>query len=172
MDSSLTAVLLRSLLPAELADSISTHVLHPDSPVQILKRRATVEAERVLRALYPLVQPLIDRAVALAAESEGLVGAVVAITLVTTVVMVLIWIQRLAMWLTRLAMRLTFWAILLVIVAAVWQRGPLESARDAAVVLGKVAGYLAALKNIWLEEYDRYESQQTNNGGGRRSSRR
>ncbi|KAI9171332.1 hypothetical protein HJFPF1_00814 [Paramyrothecium foliicola] len=166
------AVLVRALLPAEVADYINTHVLHPDSPVQILSRRASLEADRAFRAVYPLLRPTIDKLTTMAAESEGLVSAVVAVTLVTTVVMLMIWVQRLAMWFTRMAMRLTFWGLLVLVGAAIWQRGVFESARDAAVVVGKIVGYLAVLKDIWLEEYDRYESQQMSGSGRRRSSRR
>jgi hypothetical protein len=37
--------------------------------------------------------------------------------------------------------------------------------------VAKVVGYLAGVKNVWLEEYDRYESQQQMGSGGGRSRR-
>jgi hypothetical protein len=169
--SSAVALVLRAILPAELADSITTHVLHPDSPVQVLKRRAYLEADRAFRAAYPLVQPLVDRTLAYAARSEGLVSALVAASAVAFAFIVLVWIQRLAVWFTRMAMRLTFWALFALLAAAVWQRGVLESARDAAVVAGKIAGYMAVIKDIWLEEYNRYEAQQQMSSAAARATR-
>lgn len=49
-----------------------------------------------------------------------------------------------------------------------WQRGFEESARDVVLVGGKVAGYAAVVKDIWLTEYKKYEGQQNM---GRKGSR-
>ena len=35
-----------------------------------------------------------------------------------------------------------------------------KTVKDAVVVVSKVAGYGAALKDVWISEYRRYEAQQ------------
>ncbi|KAF4983494.1 hypothetical protein FZEAL_1117 [Fusarium zealandicum] len=71
-------------------------------------------------------------------------------------------------------MRIATWAVLFALAAWIWERGVFESARDMAVAGGKVVGYLAVIKDVWLEEYNRYEAQQgvagsTGASSGRRS---
>lgn len=85
---------------------------------------------------------------------------IASLVVLATVVIILNWIRRLLMWWTRMAMRIATWAFLLALAAWIWERGVFESARDMAVMGGKIVGYLAVIKDVWLQEYDRYEAQQ------------
>ncbi|KAF4498769.1 nuclear pore assembly and biogenesis domain containing protein [Fusarium agapanthi] len=152
--------LLTALLPPELADSIQKHILHPRSPVQIIARNVLDQAQSLLDTAAPLLEPLFDRVMILLAENQGLVGVIASLVVLATVVIILNWIRRLLMWWTRVAMRIATWAFLLALAAWIWERGVFESARDMAVMGGKIVGYLAVIKDVWLQEYDRYEAQQ------------
>ncbi|KAL7790989.1 hypothetical protein V8C37DRAFT_383099 [Trichoderma ceciliae] len=160
MDQTLATQLLASLLPAEIMALIDTHVLDPQSAVQMLKRHALVQARRSADVLLPLLQPLIDRALSLLAEHQGALDMLVPLVVLITTLVVLNWIRKIILWWTRLAFKAVFWAAMVAMVAWVWNRGVLVSARDATVVGAKVLGYMAVLKNVWLDEYKRYEVQQ------------
>ncbi|RSL67437.1 hypothetical protein CEP54_003225 [Fusarium duplospermum] len=156
----LTTSLLSALLPPDLVDSINKHVLHPRAPVQILLRHVLVQAQNLLDTAAPIIEPLFDRLMTAMAENQGLVGVIASLLVLATFLIILNWIRRLLMWWTRLAMRVATWAILFAIAAWVWERGVFESAKDMAIAGGKVAGYLAVIKDVWLEEYNKYEAQQ------------
>lgn len=70
-------------------------------------------------------------------------------------------------WVTGLMFRLVFWACVAAAAAVVVQRGPEQTVRDAVVVVSKVAGYGAALRDVWVSEYRRYEAQQSEGPGAR-----
>lgn len=166
MDDTIAKHLLTAILPPELVVYANAYVLSPSSPFQILKRHAVFQGERAFHALLPLFQPLVDRLLVVAAENQGILDALVPLTILILFAVVLNWIRRLVMWCTRLAMRAVFWATVFALGAWVWNRGLVVSARDAAVVGGKIAGYMAALKNVWLDEYDRYDGQRTSGQWG------
>merc|ERR1719160_605481 len=63
------------------------------------------------------------------------------------------------MWWARFTMVLAFYAAIVVVIAIAWERGPARSLRDVVVVASKIVGYLASLREVWVQEYDRYESQ-------------
>lgn len=160
MDASLTSRLLTELLPPDLADTVRQHLLNPRAPLQIYRQKAFTYAQSAVSAANPYVQPLADRFLSLVVDNQGVTGVVVLLAAVTAVVIVMNWLRRLVMWWTRLVMRMMFWAVVVVLVSWVWNRGVMESARDGVVLVSKVAGYLSVLKDVWLEEYDRYEGQQ------------
>lgn len=170
--ASLTTHFLKAFLPPDLVDYIDVNVLHPQGPVQAWKREAVTQAQRGFDTAYPLVQPLLDRLLRAMAENQGLVGIAVVLTVITVVLVVLNWIRRLMLWCTRLTLRVAFWGLLALVVSWAWERGPLQSMQDAVVVGSKIVGYLAALKNVWLSEYDRYEGQQNMAGARGRGSGR
>ncbi|KAM0564406.1 hypothetical protein ACHAPJ_000619 [Fusarium lateritium] len=166
--------LLTALLPPELAESIQKHILHPRSPVQIIARNVLAQAQNLLDTAAPLLEPIFDRIMVVLAENQGLVGVVASLAVLATVLVILNWIRRLLMWWTRMTMRIATWAFLFAIAAWIWERGVFDSARDMAVMGGKIVGYLAVIKDVWLQEYDRYEAQQGMTGtrgaaSGRRS---
>ncbi|KAG8674472.1 hypothetical protein FPOAC2_00494 [Fusarium poae] len=152
--------LITALLPPELAESVQKHILHPRSPVQVLARNVLVQAQKVIDTVTPIIEPILDRVMILLAENQGLVGVIASLLVLATVVIILNWIRRLLMWWTRLAMRIVTWAFMFALAAWIWERGVFESARDMTVIGARIVGYLAVIKDIWLQEYDRYEAQQ------------
>lgn len=166
---------LSGILPPEAIESIHVNIVHPHAPFQVFKRQVLVQAQRAFNVIYPFIQPLADRVLALAAENQGAVGLVASVFLLVVIVSIVIFVQRLIMWCTRLALRVVFWASVFAVVAWAWQRGPLETVKDTVVVGSKIAGFLTGVGNHWLQEYDRYEAQQTAHsarGGRGRSSGR
>ncbi len=166
--STLLMPLLAQFLPPEATQWIRSNILDSRSPFQLYKHQALAYARQAFDALYPLVRPLIDRA----AQNEGALGFAALLALLVAVFVVISWVHRMVMWWTRLAMRAVFWAAVLAVVAWAWQRGPLESARDAVVVGSKLFGFLAGIKDVWVEEYRRYDAQQTMGSTRGRSSGR
>jgi hypothetical protein len=152
--------LLTALLPPELAETVQKHILHPRSPVQIVARNVLVQVQKVIDTVTPILEPILDRVLILLAENQGLVGVIASLLVLATVVIILNWIRRLLMWWTRLAMRIVTWAFMFALAAWIWERGVFESARDMTVIGARIVGYLAVIKDIWLQEYDRYEAQQ------------
>lgn len=154
------------LLPRSLADIIRTHVIHPDSPFQIYGRQAIAGAQRGYHEIVlPRLEPLYHQAIGALSEAAGSDGPAAIIALLPLVltgiaaVMVVSFTMRLISWWTRLLTRLAFWAVILVFLLGVWERGPLQSVRDIVVVGGKLAGYGAAVREIWVREYNHYEEQ-------------
>ncbi|KAF4505005.1 hypothetical protein G6O67_007003 [Ophiocordyceps sinensis] len=153
--------LLAGLLPPELAGPVRQHLLHPQSPLQACRRHVVAYARAAAAAAA-------DVALGLAAENQGLAGGLALLALLAAALVVVHWVGRLVMWWTRVALRLASWAIVAALAAWVWNRGPAASLTDAVVLAGRVLGYLAVLKDVWLEEYNRYEGQQRHEprGGG------
>ncbi|KFH48092.1 hypothetical protein ACRE_010520 [Hapsidospora chrysogenum ATCC 11550] len=166
-----TSQALSALLPPEMVDYLYTHVLHPSSPVQSFLRSASLWIQHAVSAAIPIVGPLLDRLLDAMSEHQGATGLVVALAVVTAVVVIMNWVRRLVMWWTRLVARLTFWTVVVLVVAAVWQRGLMITARDLVVFASKILGYLAALRDVWVDEYNHYESQQRTGASGARGSR-
>ncbi|RGP61227.1 hypothetical protein FSPOR_10212 [Fusarium sporotrichioides] len=152
--------LLTALLPPELAETVQKHILHPRSPVQIVARNVLVQVQKVIDTVTPILEPILDRVLILLAENQGLVGVIASLLVLATVVIILNWIRRLLMWWTRMAMRIVTWAFMFALAAWIWERGVFESARDMTVIGARIVGYLAVIKDVWLQEYDRYEAQQ------------
>ncbi|EFY90823.1 hypothetical protein MAC_03186 [Metarhizium acridum CQMa 102] len=172
MDASLTSRLLTELLPPDLALSVRTHLLNPRAPFQIYKQAAAAQVQTWLASLAPVVRPLADKVLAVAVENQGVTGLVALLCVVTATVVVMNWIRRLVLWWTRLVVRVVFWSAAVVLLAWVWNRGVMESARDAAVLGGRVVGYLAVLRDFWWQEYERYEAREGRSSGhGARTGR-
>lgn len=153
--------LLTSLLPPELARLVQTQILSPSSPVQTIKTHVLALSRQALDILTPLVTPLLDRALA----TDGLPGFVTMVCALGVLFLLVTWVHRMVMWWTRLAMRAVFWGVVVLLGAWAWQRGPVETARDVFVVGGKLAGFVMAMKDVWMDEYQKYDEQQR----GRRS---
>lgn len=167
----LTNQALGALLPAELNDFIQAHVLHPHSVVQHAVRQANVVLNNIYKTMIPVIEPFFDRLLDAINENQGTTGLLLVVAVITAVLVVMNWIRRIMMWWTRMVAKLSFYAILALLLAAVWQRGLTTTARDLVVFGSKLAGYGAALKDVWMEEYDRYESQSAGTGAGRSGHR-
>lgn len=148
------------LLPQPLADTIRTYILHPHSAFQIYGNQALILAQRgYYETLEPLWQRALDTAVNSSEGGGTLVAMLPLITFSVAAVMVVSFVMRLVSWWTRILSRIAFWAVVAVLLLAAWERGPLQSARDCVVVVGKIVGYGAAVRDIWVREYQHYEEQ-------------
>lgn len=134
-------------------------MLSPDTPVQMACREASSLAQRAWLALYPALEPLVDRALLAIHNSPDAVVLVFFLTVLVVAVQIMFAIQRTMMWVTRLALRMVGWAVVVALLAVVWRRGPEATVRDVVVVVSKVAGYATVVKDIWVSEYERYDAQ-------------
>ncbi|KAM0287758.1 hypothetical protein ACHAQH_000290 [Verticillium albo-atrum] len=156
-DSPLTA--FEGLLSPETLDFLHSAALHPHSPVQIFKRHTAIKLQQALNIAYVFLAPLIDRALALLTASPGVVSLIAFISLLAAAWIVLGWIRRIMMFATRMVFRMVFWAAVVAVGSAVWRNGVFETFRDAVVVGGKIWGFLAVAKDVWVGELRRYEEE-------------
>lgn len=112
----------------------------------------------------PLAAPLLARLDHLLTSSPDVVLLVAVVLLVVLFVQVLAWVRRVVAWFTALLLRVVFWSAVAAGLAFVWQRGPEQTARDAVVVVSKIVGFGAAMKDVWVSEYRRYEAQGSHQG--------
>ena len=121
-------------------------------------------------AFASFVTPFLDRVARAAYNAPDVVVLLFVLVLVVLVLQVLSMVRRLLAWWTRLLFRLLFWAGIVVMVSAVWQRGLERSAEDAAAIVGRLYGYASFVGDIWRAEYNKYQQQQVQaqaaNGGG------
>lgn len=163
-EPSVANFVLRSLLPPEAVDFIHKNALHPSSPLQVARQHAVLAACRAFDTLYPYVAPAVDATLAYLQDSPELVSFGILLMLLAATVVVLNWIRRIVAFWTALVLRVAFWGAVVAVLAAVVQRGVWETARDAVVVGGKVVGFAAAVKDVWISEYKRYEEETQSQG--------
>jgi hypothetical protein len=169
--SSLTLLLLQGVLPEPIVDFLNEHVFNPDAPLQIFKQNVLSAANQAFLLVYPLAAPLIDRVLVFLDESPEMVSLAVIAVLTVVMIVILNWVRRIMLFWTRLAFRMVFLAMMVAFASALYQRGFMNSTRDAVVLVSKVAGYMAAMKDVWISEYQRYDAQAKGYGDfGRRSA--
>ncbi|TPX08795.1 uncharacterized protein E0L32_009735 [Thyridium curvatum] len=167
---------LPGFLPDPLPQLLHEHVLHPHAYVQVLKRKAMHLLARLFNAAYPFLSPVADRLARALHDSPDLVVLAALLVALAAALQVLLYVRRVVAWGVRLALRMAFWAGVVALGAVVWRRGLEESVRDVVVAGGKVAGYAAAIGEVWMAEYRRYEAQtqrvaQAGAGAGARRQR-
>lgn len=168
MASSFGTNIVLSLLPKGVADYVATYILHPRSSFQIYSREALTQAQRGYEALYPRLEPLYRQAIETVMSAEDFHDYVSMLPLILSAVaaiMIVSFAVRVVAWWTRLVTKLAMWAAILLILVAIWERGPFQSLKDLVAIAGALAGYGASVKDIWLSEYERYESQQAGGAG-------
>jgi hypothetical protein len=139
---------------------LDEHVLHPDATVQIIKREVTGAAGKGADVVWQVFEPLASRLVlALYASNDAMVLVFAAVTILV-VVQILNMMRRVVEFWTKLIFRALLWAIVVALVAVIWQRGLEATFRDAAVIGSKTVGFLVRLKDVFLQEYERYEAQE------------
>lgn len=143
------------------------NILSPSSPLQTLRRQSIELLSTVFSIMTPVLQPLLDRLNTALTNSPDVVVLVFVAVLLLVALQILAWMRRMVAWVTGLMFRLVFWACVVAMAAVVVQRGPEQTVRDAVVVVSKVAGYGAALRDVWVSEYRRYEAQQSEGPGAR-----
>ncbi|KAI0161712.1 hypothetical protein GGR52DRAFT_136934 [Hypoxylon sp. FL1284] len=155
---------LKGLLPEQTLEQLQFQLQNPQSAAQALLRQATLLFRRATTLFYPLLAPLAARALQAARDSPDAVVLVAALAAFVFVLRVIALLHRAVLMATRLAFRLLGWALVAALVAAVWRRGPDAALRDLVVVLGKLAGYAAVVRDIWWSEYQKFDAQ-TRSGG-------
>ena len=145
---------------------MNQHLLSPSSPLQTLRRQfADLLSTLYNEVMSPVLRPVLDRAAQALINSPDVVVLAAVVVVLLLALQVLLWVRRVVAWFTALVLRLVFWACVVAVVAAVWQRGPDQAARDLAAFVGVVAGYAGLLyrytRDVWLREYERYEAQQS-----------
>lgn len=111
--------------------------------------------------MAPVVSPVAERLNQILVNSPDIVVLILVVLVFVLVIQVLAWIRRMVLWVTGLVIRLMFWAAVVAGVAWVYQRGPEATVRDGVVLVSKIAGYGASLRDVWLQEYQRYDHPGT-----------
>lgn len=159
-DPPLMALFLQEVLPADFAEPLHRHLLHPASPFQSLLRQASALARSAWdTALQPLVDPAVASARGLVDANPQVLSWLSVVLTIAAVVLVVRWVQRVVAFWVGLTARVALWACVAALAAAVWQNGVYRSAVALAVLLGKMLGFLAGVKDVWVAEYRRYDAR-------------
>ncbi|KAL8381151.1 hypothetical protein RB595_005435 [Gaeumannomyces hyphopodioides] len=150
---------MQTLLPPDYWQFLARHALDPDAPVQVLRRKFVSQASHLATEMYPLVEPFINRAISALYSSPDVVILAFVLVVLFIALKLLNLARRIMLFWTRIAIRAAMWAVVVALVAFVWQRGIERSARDSAILAGKLAGYAVVIKDIWLREYRDWEAQ-------------
>ncbi|KAI0459616.1 hypothetical protein F5B21DRAFT_499296 [Xylaria acuta] len=156
---------LQGILPEQTVQLLHDHVLHPTSTLRTVYAHALFGMQRLARLLQPVVSPLAERAVGALQDSPDFVFLGILLALLFVAFQVMVWVQRTISFFTRLAFRAVLYALVGLAIMAAWQRGPEAVAADVVVVVRKLVGYAAIVKDIWLSEYQKYDAQ-TRAGAG------
>lgn len=146
-------------IPEHSLEFVHEHVLHPHSHVQTIKREVLTVVRNVTAAMYPVLEPLFDRLAQAIYRSPDIVVLGFFLVVLFVAVQIMSWVRRMLAFWTRVAVRLVFWAAVVATLSFVYQRGVEESVRDAVVFGGKLLGFAASVRNIWLQEYQKYQAQ-------------
>ncbi|KAI1455997.1 hypothetical protein F4805DRAFT_459262 [Annulohypoxylon moriforme] len=155
---------LQGIVPEQTLEILQAHLQNPSTTLQAVWRQTSAVLNKLGTVLSPLFAPILARALQALHDSPDVV--VLAFVLGTFVLMlqIVVWVHRTMMYMTRLAFRMLGWALVIGMLAVVWRRGPEATIRDVVVFVGKMAGYAALVKDIWLSEYKKFDAQ-TKRGG-------
>ncbi|KAL2888568.1 Nuclear pore assembly and biogenesis [Ceratocystis lukuohia] len=143
-------VSLQGLVPDDIVALLQRHIFSPSSPVQQLRRSATI----LVQSASAYATPLLD-----AESTSSLVPLLSLGVSFGIALLVLIWVYRMIAFWTRLALRAVFWGVVFAIAASVYQRGLGNCMADFFGAIGKVVAYGSFVKDIWMSEYERWEAQ-------------
>jgi hypothetical protein len=148
------------VLPDEAATQIQSFLLSQSSPLRNLSRLlSTVTAH-----MYPLFATALDRLAAFVSASPNIVSAALVLVLAVLILQILSMVHRMVLYFTRLAFRMLFWAAVVALMAAAWQRGLEHSLRDVVTVGGHVAGWVMGVVGVWVREYEKAQAQSQAQG--------
>ncbi|KAI5868671.1 hypothetical protein GGS23DRAFT_592430 [Durotheca rogersii] len=150
---------LEGILPPQALTLVRDHIQHPQLILPSLWEQTSKLTHTVAASLSPLLSPLLARAVRALHDSPDLVVLAFLLAVFVLALQIVSWIHRAALLAARLAFRAAAWALLAALVAVVWRRGPEATARDLAVLVGRLAGYAALVRDIWWSEYQRFDAQ-------------
>lgn len=102
---------------------------------------------------YPIILPYLNKAAVLAQDSPAIISVGIFALIVLVALQVLNFAHRFFMFWVRLVTRIFFWGGLVLLGAAVWQRGVGRTAEDV-VMWGN------ELRDVWWREYRKWEGYQ------------
>jgi hypothetical protein len=102
---------------------------------------------------YPIMLPYLNKAAVLAQDSPAIISVGVLLLFLLIAMQVLNFVRRVMVFWIRLMVRVTFWGGVVMLVAAVWQRGVGKTAEDAV-------GWGRELNEVWWREYRKWEGYQ------------
>lgn len=115
------------------------------------------------RQLYPILLPYLNKAAIMAQDSPGIITVGILLLFLLITMQILNFIRRVMMFWLRLVTRIMFWGGVVLLGAAVWQRGVGQSVED-------IADWGRELSEVWWREYRRWEGYQNQAQRGGRSS--
>jgi hypothetical protein len=111
---------------------------------------------------YPIILPYLNNAALMAQDSPGIITVGILLLFLLIAMQILNFIRRVMMFWIRLMTRIMFWGGVVLLGAAVCQRGVGRSVED-------IAEWGRELSDVWWKEYRRWEGYQNQ---ARRSSTR
>jgi len=123
-----------------------------------LRAQAASAALDARNMVSPVVKPVLDRLTLALWNSPDVVVLGFLLLALYLVLHLVFMAKRLVVWWTGLAIRLIWYASLVALAAAVWQRGLEATLHDMFVLGGKAMGYAVVIKEIWVQEYNRYNA--------------
>ncbi|KAI1268228.1 hypothetical protein F5Y18DRAFT_221085 [Xylariaceae sp. FL1019] len=159
LDDTWVVAALQGLLPEQTLQLLHDHVLHPTSTLRTISSYTLYSLQRAVLLMQPIFAPIVERGLRALQDSPDLVVLAFILALFVVAIQFIFWIHRTMMYMTRLAIRAVMWTLVGLALMAMWQRGPEAVIRDAVVVVSKMTGYAAVVKDIWLSEYQKYETQ-------------
>ncbi|KAI1172373.1 hypothetical protein F4777DRAFT_561717 [Nemania sp. FL0916] len=155
---------LQGILPEQTLQLVHDHILHPSSTFRLVSSHAMLGVQHCMRALTPLVSPIIERLIRLLHDSPDVVFVGFILALFFAFFQLLLFMQRAVSYFTRLMFRAILWTLIGLAIMAVWRRGPEAVAADIVVLVRGAMRYAQIVKDIWLSEYQKYDAQTR--GGG------
>jgi hypothetical protein len=114
---------------------------------------------------YPILLPYLNRAAVLAQDSPGIITIGLLLLFLLIAMRILAFVSRILMFWLRLATTLFFYAGLVLVFAAIWQRGVGRTADD-------LVSWGSELREVWWREYRRWDGYQNQAQRGRGNTRR
>jgi hypothetical protein len=115
--------------------------------------------------MAPVLGPVLDRLTRALYSSPDIVVLGFFCLVLVLVFQIMSWLRRALMFWTRIAFRMAFYAGLAAVAASVWQRGLEASWSDAVAIGGALFKYGGWVKDIWMNEYRKYEEQGQKGSG-------
>ncbi|KAI1325768.1 hypothetical protein F5Y16DRAFT_377138 [Xylariaceae sp. FL0255] len=154
---------LQGLLPEQTVQLLHDHVIHPSSTLRTLSSYFLLSMAQVISTLKPIIAPiaapLADRALRALQDSPDLAVLIFVLACLGFAFYLMILVQRTIKYMTRLAFTALFYMLVGLVVMAIYQRGLEATIKDLVVVVSKMFGYAAVVKDIWLSEYQKYDAQ-------------
>ncbi|KAL7627423.1 hypothetical protein AAE478_001616 [Parahypoxylon ruwenzoriense] len=157
---------LEGLLPPQTVHLVRTHIQQPQLILPSLWAQTSVLTAKLHSTLTPVLTPLANRALLALHDSPDLVVLAFALGFFVLLIQIVSFVHRTMLLAARLAFRAAAWALFVALLAIVWRRGPEATIRDVAVLVGKLAGYAALVRDIWWSEYQKFDAQTKRNSSG------